>query len=255
LLALRDVLTQFEEEFAGADTVKSIMERLTPAHAPGVDPTNAGPLWTYTRQETSPARLARPLIPGEKRSWDGAPADWLNSPQKRSKSGSELSEQQNAHVLFVYNKGSLTCGAYGDVMRAMLKEVVADENQVEETLKPLLGLTFGLVSFDHSLYDGFFFYFAWHKTPSMLLLSPRVTDLFVGTDLNLDICSVVHLDLPEGQLWETWRRALVLRKYLTLFEVARQANPREPKVPLEQFKDEWNAEQAGESACWKGIKK
>ena len=135
-------------------------------------------------------------------------------------------------------------------MRQMLAEVVP-EAQVEATIMPLLQLTFGLLSFDHHLYDQFLFYFGWQKSNGdQILLAPRFTRLFSDNSRTIDIPSIVHLCISNGN-WETWRQALVLRKYLSLFEASRVCEGTKPSVPLAAFKAEWADSGATESTCFK----
>ena len=111
-------------------------------------------------------------------------------------------------------------------------------------------VTLSLIEFPHRLYDQLYFYFGWLKTETNLLLSPRLTDRSIDTAETLDIPSVIHLPAPQGDQWVFWRRALILRKYLTLFVLAHTVQGEIPVVPMDQFIREWNATDANKSECW-----
>merc|ERR1711916_283884 len=128
-------------------------------------------------------------------------------------------------------------------------EVMATEGW-QATLQELLALKFPLDYQTHQNYDNLLFCFAWRfvKEPGgqgwTLCLSPRVVEeSFMGELSSLDMPSVIHVPGIQQRDKPVWKRALVLRKYLTIAVHTKH-------VPKDDMLAEWNTAD-DTSPCWK----
>eukprot|EP00163_Fabomonas_tropica_P024946 TRINITY_DN42_c0_g1_i17.p5 TRINITY_DN42_c0_g1~~TRINITY_DN42_c0_g1_i17.p5 ORF type:complete len:130 (+),score=11.04 TRINITY_DN42_c0_g1_i17:3068-3457(+) len=129
-------------------------------------------------------------------------------------------------------------------MKFLLNLVGARDGDLES----MQALTLPVPEWPHRLYDDFHFYLSWRFEGDTVLLTPTTITEREQTDpVALDIPPVLHVSVAPGHR-DIWRRALVLRKYLTLFDLARDSR----QYPVEAFKREWKASEATQSECWGG---
>jgi hypothetical protein len=191
-------------------------------------------VWEYTALDTSPKRGAfkRPVGFTFK---TADPILFPRSPKKKHKSSSDGS--QNAHILFA-------TGYRDQLMSILTDDLGLAKDAATRELNAVLALTEKLAYRDHQDYDNFHYFFAWKVVANAaqsdsqfaLLLSPR----FVG-NVETDVESLFVEPNLNNSDRDTWIKALVLRKNLTLMVKAEYAP--------ELLRREWN-ELPGQSGCW-----
>jgi hypothetical protein len=216
----------------GPDTGKEVKEGLEKNRLENMDGSTT--VWRYAALDTSPKRGAfkRPAGVTFKKA---DPELFPRSPKKKPKSSSDGS--QNAHILFA-------TGYRDQLMNILTDDLGLAADAAKRELDAVLTLTKKLAYRDHQDYDNFHYFFAWKVVANAanrdsqfaLHLSPR----FVG-DVETDVESLFVEPNLNNSDRDTWIKALVLRKTLTL-KVRGEYAP-------ELLQREWD-ERPDQSGCW-----